>query len=66
MVFFSNLLDRYIDTELNYNVHYINSKFASLLFTYIIENMFLKYAPKGMFITKRPPNVINKIPFKID
>lgn len=66
MIYFSNLLDKYIENELIYNVEHISSQFASLLFTYIIENMFLKYAPNDMFITQRPPNVINKIPFRID
>lgn len=42
------------------------SSYAFSIFTYIIENMFLKYAPKGMFITSRPPKVINAIPFQID
>jgi hypothetical protein len=36
------------------------------LFADIIEDIFLKYTPQGMFITQRPPNVINTIPFSID
>ena len=36
------------------------------LFADIIEDIFLKYTPQGMFITKRPPNVINTPPFLID
>ena len=36
------------------------------LFADIIEDIFLKYTPPGMFITKRPPNVINTPPFLID
>jgi hypothetical protein len=42
------------------------SSFASSMFAFIIEEIFLKYAPKGMFITSRPPKVINAIPFQID
>jgi hypothetical protein len=42
------------------------SSFASSMFAFIIEEIFLKYAPKGMFITTRPPKVINVIPFQID
>lgn len=33
------------------------------LFADIIEDIFLKYTPRGMFITQRPPNVINTTPF---
>ena len=36
------------------------------LFADIIEDIFLKYTPRGMFITQRPPNVINTPPFSID
>lgn len=36
------------------------------LFADIIEEIFLKYTPPGMFITRRPPNVINTTPFYID
>ena len=35
------------------------------IFANIIDNVFLKYTPPGMFITQRPPNVINNPPFKI-
>ena len=35
------------------------------IFANIIDNVFLKYTPPGMFITQRPPNVINTPPFKI-
>ena len=38
--------------------------FENFFFECIIQE-FLKYAPKGMFVTKRPPNVINRIPFYI-
>jgi hypothetical protein len=36
------------------------------LFADIIDEIFLKYTPTGMFITRRPPNVINTTPFSID
>ena len=36
------------------------------LFADIIDEIFLKYTPTGMFITRRPPNVINTSPFSID
>uniref|UniRef100_A0A6C0LFG6 Protein kinase domain-containing protein n=1 Tax=viral metagenome TaxID=1070528 RepID=A0A6C0LFG6_9ZZZZ len=38
--------------------------FENHIFECIIQE-FLKYAPMGMFITKRPPNVINTTPFYI-
>jgi hypothetical protein len=38
--------------------------FENYLFEFIIQE-FLKYAPKGMFVTKRPLNVINRTPFYI-
>jgi hypothetical protein len=36
------------------------------LFADIIDEIFLRYTPKDMFITQRPSNVINNIPFRID
>lgn len=36
------------------------------LFIDIIENIFLKYTPKDMFITQRPANILNEIPFRIE
>jgi len=40
--------------------------YSFTIFADIIDNVFLKYTPPGMFITQRPPNVINKTPFKIN
>jgi hypothetical protein len=31
----------------------------------VIQEIFLKYTPKNMFITQRPSNVINNTPFII-
>lgn len=39
--------------------------YSFTIFANIIDNVFLKYSPPGMFITRRPPNVINKTPFII-
>ena len=36
------------------------------LFIDILENIFLKYTPKDMFITERPANILNEIPFRIE
>ena len=77
----SNLPDSYITTivknvkkilinsiylELNNMKNYSKDKlYSKRIFTYIIENIFLKYTPNDMFITNRPQNVINDIPFII-
>lgn len=66
MIEIGNILDKYFDYELTYNFEYSTENFTSLLFTHIIDNVFLKYAPKNLFITQRPPNVINAVPFRID
>ena len=39
--------------------------YSKRLFADIIENIFLKYTPDGMFVTMRPQNVINDTPFII-
>jgi hypothetical protein len=36
------------------------------LFSDIIENIFLKYTPKDMFITERPSKILNSVPFIIN
>jgi hypothetical protein len=62
----ANILDNYIKYEITYNNDHSSSSFSSVLFTNIIENVFMKYAPKSMFINQRPPNVINETPFRIN
>jgi hypothetical protein len=66
MIRIANILDKYIETELTHYAAHSSSSFATLIFSNIIQDVFLKYAPNAMFITQRPPNVINKIPFRID
>ena len=39
--------------------------FEQLFFSHIIEQIFLKYTPKDMFITERPLKVLNDVPFVI-
>ena len=52
--------------ELHDIKNYNKDKLYSItLFTDIIENIFLKYSPVGMFITNRPLNIINDVPFII-
>lgn len=63
---FRKLLLTNIEYEINNKRTTECSSYAFTMFAYIIEEIFLKYAPKGMFITSRPPKVINAIPFQID
>lgn len=59
------ILDKILYNELTATT--INSQqFHVRIFNSIIENIFLKYTPRGMFITQRPPNVINGSPFIIN
>ena len=39
--------------------------FEQFFFSDIIEQIFLRYTPKGMFITERPSKVLNDVPFVI-
>ena len=59
------ILDKILYNELTATT--INSQqFHVRIFNSIIEDIFLKYTPSGMFITQRPPNVINGSPFIIN
>ena len=72
MVLFKNALYNDIKHEVDYSQSHSQSQsptpspYAFSLFAYILEEMFLKYAPKGMLITERPSNVINATPFRIN
>ena len=66
MIRIANMLDRYIRHELEHYVAHSSASFATFIFSNIIEEIFLRLAPNGMLITQRPPNVINKIPFRIN
>jgi hypothetical protein len=62
-----------IHTILNNNISYElisnvrnNIPYSKRIINYIINNIFLKFTPRDMFITTRPSNVINEIPFRID
>ena len=57
-------LDKMIYNELTSNT-INNQQFHVRLFNSIIEEIFLKYTPRDMFITQRPSNVINENPFII-
>jgi hypothetical protein len=59
------ILDKILYNELTATT--INSQqYHVRIFNSIIEDIFLKYTPRGMFITQRPPNVINGSPFIIN
>ena len=40
--------------------------YSKRLINYIIKEIFLKYTPKDIFITNRPSNVLNEVPYRID
>ena len=61
-----NILIKNINSELSNNSNNDDNKsFSFRLFANIIDQVFLEYTPENMFITKRPPNIINDIPFII-
>ena len=66
MIEFKHSLYHNIVHELDYNIKHTVNTYAFSLFGFILEHMFLKHAPPGMFITSRPRNVINASPFRID
>ena len=61
----NNILNNDIYSELISNTNN-NIPYSKRIFVNIIKDIFLKYTPKDMFITNRPSNVINEIPFRID
>ena len=61
----TSILDKIIYLELTSQVATLSKTFSINLFKTIIDDVFLKYTPKDMFITVRPPNVINESPFII-
>ena len=60
-----NLIDNNTKLELSST---ITNKipYSKRLINYIIKEIFLKYSPTDMFITNRPSNVLNEVPFRID
>jgi len=65
MLEIATILDRILYNELTATTINIQ-QFHVRIFNSIIEDIFLKYTPRGMFITQRPPNVINAVPFVIN
>lgn len=62
----SAMLYKNIYTELySKNNKYDKLPYSNRFFSNIVNNIFLKYGPVDMFITRRPPNIINKNPFII-
>jgi hypothetical protein len=66
MIRIANMLDRYIKHELEHYAAHSSASFASFIFSNIIQDIFLRLAPNAMFVSQRPPNVINDVPFRIN
>jgi len=66
----SKMLDIAIKIDDIYSKEFIynngTTDYAKKIFEIIIEKIFLKYSPKGMFLTLRPPDVINSTPYRIN
>ena len=60
-----NIIDNNIKLELS-STSTKQIPYSKRLINYIIKEIFLKYTPNDMFITNRPSNVINEVPFRID
>ena len=61
----NNILNNNIYLELSSNVAN-NIPYSKRIMNDIIKDVFLKYTPRDMFITTRPSNVLNDVPFRID
>jgi len=51
------------DTKIDIKVN--DKSIEDKVFEYIIEKIFIPFSPKGLWLTQRPDNVINKIAFVI-
>ena len=60
-----NLIDHNITLELS-STSTNQIPYSKRIINYIIKEIFLKYTPKDMFITNRPSNVLNEVPYRID
>jgi hypothetical protein len=60
-----NIIDNNIKLELS-STSTKQIPYSKRLINYIIKEIFLKYTPNDMFITNRPSNVLNEVPFRID
>ncbi len=60
-----NIIDNHIKLELS-STSTNKIPYSKRLINYIIKEIFLKYTPKDMFITNRPSNVLNEVPYRID
>ena len=60
-----NIIDNNIKLELS-STSTNKIPYSKRIINYIIKEIFLKYTPKDMFITNRPSNVLNEVPFRID
>lgn len=66
----SKMLDIAIKIDDIYRKEFIynnrTTDYAKKLFEIIIDNILLKYSPKGMFVIQRPHDVINSTPYRIN
>jgi hypothetical protein len=62
----NNIIDKILSEMNNLYIKSYKSPLGKHLFSDIIENIFLKYTPKDMFITERPSKILNSVPFKIN
>jgi hypothetical protein len=62
----NNITDNILSEMNNLLYKSYESPLEQHLFSDIIENIFLRYTPKDMFITERPSIILNSVPFKID
>ena len=61
----NNILNNNIYLELT-SIVANNIPYSKRIINDIINDVFLKYTPRDMFITTRPSNVLNNVPFRID
>ena len=61
-----DIIDKILSEMNNLYIKSYKSPLGKHLFSDIIENIFLKYTPKDMFITERPSKILNSVPFKIN
>ena len=60
-----NLIEHHITLELS-STSTNQIPYSKRIINYIIKEIFLKYTPKDTFITNRPSNVLNEVPYRID
>ena len=62
----NNIVSEFLSEMDNLYENSYKSPLEQHLFSDIIENIFLRYTPKDMFITEPPSIILNTIPFIIN